>query len=346
MNSRSYKTAALAIALALFLTNGGVVFADTAQNYQNNNNNNNNNNQNLSVSIFDGSIVTAGTQNYQFSGGNVVFAQIDNQTLVPGTINLQYQVNVQVNPASWRNNGTTNGFASYRLQGQSITGQQVSVNGYTRISSMIPAVEIPLGCTTTCNSDIPFLFVGYGPVNVGVGNDPQPQLENMSFESPYINPFGAPIIFASDDGSILIVTTYSHGTIQWNGVKLGGTINGKLGTTKVIGKFNLTSTESEDLVAGTAQDSGTMSFSNMSPSSLNARGAYSGSSVIPTLGAINCSNTTLIPGTCSETGFNSKGTFSLNGNQVSINGKYTTTWSIPAFAFSSTATATVSQQHY
>jgi hypothetical protein len=340
MNSRPFKTAALAVALALFLANGGAVFADTAQNSQNSQ-------QNLSISIFDGSIVTAGSQNYYVSGGNVAFASIDGQTLNPSTTTLQFQYNAQVYASWWDSNGTfTHGFAQYKLQGTTIGGSQVSVSGYTRISSMIPAVNIPLGCTTTCNSAIPFLFLGGGQVNVGIGSSPTPQPENMTFESPYISPFGAPIILASTDGSILIVTTYSQGNIQWNGVKLGGTINGKLGTSTVTGRFNLTSTESENLVAGTAQDSGTMMFSGMSPSSLNARGTYNGSSVIPAAGAIDCSIITGFPGTCSETGFNSNGVFSLRGSQSSINGKYTTTWSIPAYGFNSLATATVTANQY
>ena len=101
----------------------------------------------------------------------------------------------------------------------------------------------------------------------------------------------------------------------------------------------MTSGELENLVTGSAIDAGTISFSSMTPSSLDAKGFYVGSSTIPTTGTSDCSASTGIPGTCTETGFQSTGHFTMSG----ISGSYNTTWGVPALGFSSAVNATVGQ---
>jgi hypothetical protein len=168
--------------------------------------------------------------------------------------------------------------------------------------------------------------------------------ETLQIESPYFNPWGAPIVLASTDNSIVIAATYTKGSILWAGTTLAGTIVGTLGTAAASGTFSMTNTEYENLVAGTASDAGSISYSSMTPSSLNAKGHYTGTSTIPTAGALDCSAATGIPGTCSWTGFQSGGRFTFTSNgDAAITGTYSTAWGTPALSFVSTVSATVSQ---
>jgi len=226
---------------------------------------------------------------------------------------------------------------------------------------MIPAAELPVGCTTACTSALPFFFIGTSNVQVTMAGTTQTVPETMQIESPYFNPFGAPIVLASADNAIVIAATYTRGTIAWTGTQFAGQIVGLLGTTQVSGVFNMTSSEHENLVTGTANDKGTMSFNSMTPSSLSVKGTYTGSSTIPTTNTSDCSFLTGIPGTCTETGFQSTGKFWMsqssptasdhesghssgsNGNSQSISGSYSGTWGVPALGCLTSITATVSQ---
>jgi hypothetical protein len=196
----------------------------------------------------------------------------------------------------------------------------------------------------------------------------------MLFESPYFSPWGGPLMIVSTDGSIVIATTYDKATLDWKGASVSGTIRGSMGTSPVQGTMTLSSNEHEDFVSGTtAYDNGTMSFTNMSPRSLNVQGTYQGTSVIPKPGSFECGLTQtltstactqdcsayfgslglpVIPGTCTQTGFQSTGQFSLLGQRTSdgvirtttVSGSYSTTWSSPALGFVSIAAATVTGQ--
>lgn len=183
-----------------------------------------------------------------------------------------------------------------------------------------------------------------------VGGIAQTIPETLSIESPYFNPFGGPIVMASPDGAIVIVATYSQGTILWTGTQLAAPLVGRLGTTPAAGTLTLTGGELENLVTGTAVDSGTIIFSAMTPASLDSSGFYQGSDTIP--GPVgtspypigppapwDCSPVFMIPGACTETGFQSVGQFWGPG----MSGSYSTTWGVPAFEFSSAVTATVTQ---
>jgi hypothetical protein len=217
------------------------------------------------------------------------------------------------------------------------------VRGTFDVNSNVPAAVLPIGCTTNCQSELPFFFLGTSSnVRMTVAGSTQTVPETMQIESPYFNPWGAPIVLASTDSAIVIAATYTTGNIIWSGTKVGGAMFGTLGTTQTSGAFNMTSSEFENLVTGNSFDAGTISFSSMTSSSLNARGFYTGTSTIPTTGTSDCSVQTGIPGTCTETGFQSIGQFTMSG----ISGSYNTMWGVPALGFSSTVSATVSPSGY
>jgi hypothetical protein len=119
-----------------------------------------------------------------------------------------------------------------------------------------------------------------------------------------------------------------------------------------MGTLGLNSTESENLVTGTAMDRGSVALTSMSPSSLDVNGTFNGSSVIPTAGEVDCSTSLGFPsfpagqGVCTSTGFNSVGNFTMttpgSGRvTVTVVGQYNTTWTVPALAFSTTSTGNV-----
>jgi hypothetical protein len=264
------------------------------------------------------------------------------------------------------------GGAQFQLSGMAVSGMQVQVQGQVQIVGM-QAVTLPLGCTTSCSSGIPVFFVGVAVSNVTMGSSSQLITSTMLFESPYFNPWGNPIMMVSTDGAIVIATTYDKATLDWKGTSVTGAIQGSLGNNPVQGTMTLSSNEHEDFVSGvTTYDNGTMSLTNMSPRSLNVQGTFHGTSVIPKPGSFACALTQtltstpctldcspwfgslglpVIPGTCTQTGFQSTGQFSLVGQRTSdggtrtttVSGSYSTTWSSPALGFVSAAIATVTQ---
>ncbi|MGH9919924.1 MAG: hypothetical protein ACRD6W_13805 [Nitrososphaerales archaeon] len=313
------KTALTSIAVLFLLGGANAAFASTSQT--------------LSTTMVGG-VSSLGSQTYTVAGGQTAFAMIAGQTINPNTANLQYNLIVEQYGLN------TIGYAYLSFSGTTTGGVNVAVNGRFSVNSMVPAAELPLGCSRNCQSALPFFFLGTSSnVQVTVAGQTQTVPETLQIESPYFNPWGAPIVLASEDNSIVIAATYTRGSIVWTGTQDGGDMFGTLGTTQVSGAFNMTSTEFENLVTGNANDMGTISFSSMTPSSLNNRGFYSGTSTIPTTGTSDCSASTGIPGTCTETGFQSIGQFTMNG----ISGSYDTTWGVPALGFSSTVSATVGQ---
>jgi hypothetical protein len=263
------------------------------------------------------------------------------------------------------------GSAQFQITGTTAGGAQVIVQGQAQIVGA-QSQWLPIGCTTTCSSGIPVFFVGAALTSVTIGQAPAQQIAStILFESPYFNPWGNPILIVSTDGAIVVATTYDKATLDWKGTTVTGTIQGSLGSNPVQGTMTLSSNEHEDFVAGvTTYDNGTMSFTSVSSRSLNVQGTYQGTSVIPKPGSLACGLTqTLtstpctsdcsawfgalglpaIPGTCTQTGFQSTGQFSLTGQRTSdggtrtttVTGSYSTTWSSPALGFVSIATATV-----
>ncbi len=260
----------------------------------------------------------------------------------------------------------------------SYAGTSLSLDIAVNIDNQI-GMGVPIGCdssgsTTPCNSLLPAFFVGGANVELTVGKghgaqttsgkpSTQPQ---MMLESPYWNPWGAPILVASADGTITLVSKYSVGTVDWERTVVTGIMSGVVGTgttTNAIGAFSLVSNEHEDLVAGTTKDSGTMTFSHfVSPLSITPitiSGIYKGSSVVPMPGSpacdaemttfgtpcvVDCSSLTGFPGTCTVTGFQSNGIFALKQGKIAIAGAYSTIWSVPALGFASSVAALATQQ--
>jgi hypothetical protein len=330
MKTFARRTALTSIALLLILGGANGAFAN-----EQNQNNQNNHTQTLST-MTTGGVSNLGYQRYTVSGGQVAFAEIAGQTVNPTTATIEYNLRVT------QNGLTTTGHATLSFTGMTTGGARVSVNGTFAVGSIVPAAELPYGCSTNCQSALPFFFVGTSPnVQVTVAGSTQTVPETMQIESPYFNPWGAPIVLASMDNSIVIAATYTRGNIDWTGTKLGGVMAGTLGTTQASGMLNMTSTESENLVTGIARDSGTISFSSMTPSSLNGRGSYTGTSTIPQTNTSDCSAWSGIPGTCTQTGFQSAGSFTMGR----MAGNYSSTWGVPALGFYSSVSATTNQNN-
>jgi hypothetical protein len=281
----------------------------------------------LNMTIPAGGVTNLGTQIYNVSGGVVGYAEVLGQTVDPGAT-LQY------NLIATQTGLTTRGYASLTLSGTT-GGVPITMRGNFNIVGSVPGAVIG-------NSEVPFYFVtDTSNVQVTIGRQTQTIPESINIENPYFNPFGAPIVIGSNDGYIGIVATYNQGTILWLGSQVTGALVGTLSGKAVSGTMTLNGAELENLVAGTARDSGSMSFTGMTPSSLNANGNYTGQSTIPAPGPnSDCSSyTTGVEGTCTLTGFQSTGTFTAG----SISGSYTTTWGTPAVSFSTSITATVAQ---
>jgi len=294
-----------------------------------------------------GTIENAGSQQYSQSGGGfscaICGAEIDGYYLDPTTASFTESVSASTSGLA------TTGTATFSLSGGflGVPGTTFSLGGTIPISSDLPAEPFPVGCTTTCTSEVPAFFLGTGSLDLTVTTGGSPVESSltpaMALESAFLNPFGGPIVWASDDGSIVLVFTYAAATIDWTGVQVAGSFTGTLGTTPlptpVSGLVSQTTSAHEDLFAGTEIESGTIEFTDASPVGLDGIGTYSGSSTIPTAGSVDCSlETTGIPGTCTETGFSSSGTISLDGVAISLG--YSLAWFVPALGFTGTATGT------
>ena len=193
-----------------------------------------------------------------------------------------------------------------------------------------------------CTSAIPAVFTGTASVTVTEGKNVVSQLSlPMSFESAFLNPFGGPIVMASDGREIFVIATYTQARVTWTGIQLGGVASGHLAGNPVSGMFAMNVAATEDLRGGYELDSGTITFFGMSDASLNATGSFNGRSTIPP--GVPCpTNDQLPPGTCQLTGFNSNGVFTQHAaTGGSIVGKYSTVWIVPAVAFTAQVTASV-----
>lgn len=302
------------IAILVLLGGSTAAFADTSQQ--------------LSMAA-TGGVTYLGTQTYTVAGGAVEYAAVNGQTLTHPHLSYYFQAT-----QAGADGAGTSGYGTLTLTGRS-DGARVTVTGSFGFDT-----DLPL---TTIGTDLPGFFVSYAPnVYITTSGSTQPLGQALTIESPYLNPFGGPIVIATaDDGATLtIVATYTTGNIYWQGTQVGGELSGTLGSTPVTGMLSLTSNENENLVAGTAYDRGTISFSGMTPSSLNVNGNYQGTDYIPTTGAIDCSSeVTFIEGTCYETGFQSQGSFNAQG----IYGSYNTQWGVPAIGFYTVIQATLPQ---
>jgi hypothetical protein len=292
-----------------------------------------------------GSVQNLGDQTYVVSGGQVAAAAVGGIPLDPGA-QVTFSLKAEVEGAH------ISGSAAFQLRG-SVSGAPVSASGVVAITNSLTITQVGGPLASTCPKAgasvcgvLPVLFGGVASILVTMAGSTAHYLTVLYFENPYFNPFGKPIVIAAVDNAVVIAATYDVGTIQWQGSQVAGPVVGVLGTsTHVAGIINLVSTETEDLVAGTAVDHGTISLSSMTPSFLDVTGSYKGTSYIPLPGPQDdCSTLLGFPagsGVCTLTGFDSAGSLAMGGSSVLVVGSYSTIWTVPALAFSSATTAIV-----
>ena len=310
---------------------------------------------NLSLTL-TGGILDSGTQHYSHSGGAMAALFVGGVPIDTSSAHLDYSLKAVISGFA------VQGQATFTLSYSDSTGAHVRIDGSAPINDMIPAELFPFTCTpgVDCTSGIPGIFLGTAAIKTqtcqadnqdqtyGQSDEEGDNSDNcqqtlsslpMQFESAFLSPFGGPIFMASGDNSLIIVATYDHARVTWDGIQMGGSVVGQLSGTPVTGMFSQVVSATEDLKAGHESERGTISFFAMSDSVLNAAGTFRGSSTIPA--GTDCSALMgFPPGTCQLTGFHSNGHFSqrnLLGNKIT--GDYSVEWTVPAIAFTSTVTA-------
>lgn len=291
--------------------------------------------QGVSLSLAGG-VVSPGVQSYYQSGGQTAAAYILGNAIQARGSRLTYSLSTVVKGL------TASGSASFMLTSFAGPGQKLVVTASITIDSMTPAILFPLGCTpgTDCTSAIPAMFNGTAQLEINENGVVSTSSVGVGIESAYLNPFGGPIIIATDGNGVIIVATYSQARIQWTGVVMGGTLTGTFGGQQVAGNFGMLVNSTEDLRTGFEMDQGLISFGGMSVPADDSTGAFQGLSTIPRGSAAPCPG--FPAGTCSITGLQSSGFFSmLTAGGQSVFGQYTTSWGMPAVSFTSSITATI-----
>jgi hypothetical protein len=293
-----------------------------------------------------GAILDAGTSFYSHKGGQLVSAAILGTPVDLSNSEIEYSLDATISGL------TASGAASFKLETDSPGGFHTFTTGSASIVGMLPAEQFPLGCTlgVDCTSAIPGAFLGaadikivtcHGDMEDGQCGTAQEFVSPMTFESAFLNPFGGPIFMATDGGEVFIVADYTAARVTWTGIQLGGTVSGSLAGSPVSGLFAMNVAAVEDLKGGSEVDSGSIMFVGMSDPTLNAAGQFTGLSIIPA-GTPCPASIPFPPGTCQLTGFTSSGDFSqTTALGHAIAGHYNTVWIVPAVAFSSTISATL-----
>lgn len=293
-----------------------------------------------------GAINSSGTQHYVVNqDGGFLYASLFGSNLEPSSSQIHYSLVADVRGL------LVDGHAEIHVTGMTTDGTKVKFDGKVAISDMIPAEPFPVSCASTaCSSAIPSSFLGLVAGTLKSGGSTLKVSMPISLESPFLNPFGSPIVLAAADSSdsIVIVTHYDVARVQYSGVQsISYSVSGTLGTSPVSGGSAVLNTRAnEDLFAGTESESGTITFADMTPSQLDASGQYSGTSIIPVAPLFDCTAglpllmgmpsldvSLLPPALCTLTGFISTGSFTMVGSHVHIKGSYTTVWDIPAVTF-------------
>jgi hypothetical protein len=338
---KTLSTAVTLLATLLIASSGLLVtHASTTNSYQQQSASSG---KSLSLGL-QGVIVSAGNQKWSVSGGNLAGAQLGQEIVPPGA-NLQYSLSASVRGL------TSTGSVQLSLSGTTADGQSITFNANGQVVGMIPSVCFPSysspdangNCPTTDTSTIPAFFKAVVSSNETLGTVTTTNQLTLLVESPIMSPWGAPIAIVSTDGSVNIVTSYSNAIATWSQVKLTGTLTGTYNGQQASGSFTQTSNAVENLVTGTEFEFGSVAFQNMSPSSLNAKGYYTGNSSVPTAGSYDCAALAGLPeGTCTETGLASTGSYMMMGQSGSIiSGSYVVNWPAPSVTFSGSMTATV-----
>jgi len=320
-----------------------------------------------------GTFTNIGSQNYQVSGGQLQFLVLGGVPVTLTSSRLSYSIQATVNSVPAQSSGQVaygyhvgprnhrnpvQGEAQFSLTARTPSGT-VRAKGQANLNSTIPVLGLPLSCDqvyfSNCTSEIPGLFVGTGQLSITQGGQTSQEQVTMVFESPYLNPFGGPLTIASVDGAVAFAATYTNAISQWSNVQVGAVI-ANLTSGATLGALSQTSSLTENLLRGTEVDQGTSTLllNNFTGSLSNLNGQYTGrfngnSSIPVPSSPVDCSAPPLLPGTCTETGSMSTGTFShLRSDQhISITGTYAVTWSVPAYYFTGLVEATfkTSQSH-
>jgi len=290
-----------------------------------------------------GTIVSAGSQYWSISGGNLAVAQLGSETVPPGAT-LQYSLSSSVSGLS------ASGNFQMSITGTTADGQSVSYSASGPVVGVIPSICFPGydspdangNCPTTDNTAIPAFFVAAVSTTETLGSTTTTNELIMLIEAPIMNPWGAPIVIASTDGSVSVVTTYSSGTATWSNVELAGTLSGTYNGQSATGTFSQVANARENFVTGNEFEYGSVALQGMTPSTLNSQGMYVGSSTVPTAGSYDCSALVGLPeGTCTETALVSSGSFVMNGHHSVIAGTYNVYWPAPSVFCTGTINGTV-----
>ena len=292
------------------------------------------------VGTLSGQLISAGTQAYEQKGGRAVAGEILGSPLDPNRTSLTYSLDASLTGLN------VSGGLSIELTGWTLTGVPTHISGRGVIMDMIPALQLPIGCdgkAARCTSAIAAFFTGLANLSLSEGAERQNLTAPFVFESAYLNPFGSPLLFELNH-STWITATYTDGKITWSGVVVGGSVAASLGSTPVDGAFTQISRAEENLVTGNESETGRITFTGMTPSSLNSVGQFSGTSKIPS-GVTICPAMQGVPflmpsDTCAETGLSSKGNFSTSSQTGKLSGSYVIEWPAPAFTFEGAITAT------
>jgi len=298
-----------------------------------------------------GAISSVGGQFYYLNQvGGAAYASVNGHSMDPSSSHVQYSLFANVQ------GGSATGHGTISLDGTTYDGKRVDLDAKVTINGMIPAEQFQ-------GSAIPGAFIGLmtGSVTVGAEGSAVAFSLPVSLESPFINPFGEPIVVASLDpqNSIVLATGYQSAKIVYSNVQvLTFSVTGAVGDTPIsAGSATLRTWAIENLYAGTESEVGTISFQGMNPGYLDSSGFYAGKSVIPSesdclttygfspctfdctpelpllMGVPTLDLTQLPAGLCTVTGFISSGTFHTHGADAQISGNYATVWDIPAVSF-------------
>ena len=304
----------------------------------------------LTLSL-SGEIFSSGSQQYSHQGGNVVAASVLGQAVDPQATTFRYSLSASVSGVSVTglatfdlrssNGAGDGGYGHGRHGGHGGGSSDLEVEGRASLTGMWPGEAFPLGCSfgVDCTSAIAAAYTGLADVTVTQSGTVETLSIPMVFESAFLNPGGGPIFMASTGGELVIISTYTQASVVWSGIKMAGIASGSFSGNPISGQFGMGVNAYENLAAGFEIDSGTIAFTQMSNPSLNAYGHFFGRSTIPP--GVSCpSELGFPPGTCTLTGFSSSGVFSqTTQSNMHIIGKYSTTWEVPAVAFTSSVTA-------
>jgi hypothetical protein len=309
--------------------------------------------QPLSLTL-QGEIVNAGSQNYQFHGGQLIEGTVNGKSIT--STHLSFDLQSSVHGLSVSGRGDLELSPGHDDQSEDAVGS--NLNMQITITGAVPAAIFPITLTSSstysncnpssqsCNSEIPLLFTGVATIHSGGGHD-STQIP-IGIESPYWNPLGGPIVITSLDNptnpSIFLIVTYDSASIGWSGVQLQGVLAGTYGTKSVTGYYSQSVFSQENLLAGTEFDAGTIAFAGMSDPTLNAHGGFLGHTTFTLAGGFDCSSEFQLPkGTCTATGATSDGSFLMGGSGATIVGTYHTIWSVPSLFTQTTVLGAVIQ---